>query len=520
MYNNIGAKNEGELRGYFRPNSSLEELQNCANLLTKVLYYGQTGNYSSKDIQDAVYWIVSAANQSNPSGGNSLTAQAMSGSMPTGVKLNVYLPVPAEFQLGGGYQIGGWDQALIRLEQEIDISTAAYVNGNNTSSPVVVSIPAGETSVSNITIEDKITYSGLASNQEYVVQSRLYNVNGNIVAKSWYQKRTADASGAGTWDAPGIPVKANSGIEQGVESLSEGTYYLYVDISSVDSNNNYNTVAYHDGKNDAAEQIKVTKETTTVNPVDVNFQLTKALTGKTLEANMFEFKLTTTASDEVVSLKNDSRWTSAKDSEKAGALNNPLTATIKKAGTYTFTIEENTGYIKSGLSAADYEGISYAPSKTFTVTVAENSGALSVTGVTGDGVTNDGNNVNVGTFTNKYEESQEYIAETSISVKKELKGGNISDYTGDNAFEFSIEADSAVDAEGNTISEIPLPENTTAKNDAAGKVNFGTVKFKVPGVYKYKVKEIIPDNQGELEYSTEEKIVTVNVSAKNAAGGE
>lgn len=56
----------------------------------------------------------------------------------------------------------------------------------------------------------------------------------------------------------------------------------------------------------------------------------------------------------------------------------------------------------------------------------------------------------------------------------------------------------------------PMPENTTAKNDANGNINFGTVSFTEKGTYKYTIHEV-QETLGGFTYDGEVYTVTVEV---------
>lgn len=83
----------------------------------------------------------------------------------------------------------------------------------------------------------------------------------------------------------------------------------------------------------------------------------------------------------------------------------------------------------------------------------------------------------------------------SITVRKTLDGSAPSA----GAYTFAL-----YDASGTKIKE--------ASNDASGNVTFGSITYTEPGVYKYTVKEIIPDNPDtSIDYDTSELPVTVTV---------
>ena len=153
---------------------------------------------------------------------------------------------------------------------------------------------------------------------------------------------------------------------------------------------------------------------------------------------------------------------------------------FKKAGTYRLEIVEEVGSLNN---------VSYDDHRYFvTVTVSDNDQGQLVTEVRYLGSK---------VFINRYTPDD---AKVVIEGKKELSGNRD---LGADEFEFVIEAVNV-----NT----PIPQKTTVKNDADGKIVFGEVIYTEAGTYKYKITETVPANKiAGVTYDTEIVEVTVIV---------
>ena len=169
-------------------------------------------------------------------------------------------------------------------------------------------------------------------------------------------------------------------------------------------------------------------------------------------------------------------------------------ATITKDQGWTVTFKDQPKYQADGTTEIEYtvDEVSYEPVDSF------DKGEC-----TGDAATGF-------TWTNREKPVEEGAeGKADIVLTKKVTNGNIADYT----FKFKIEAESATDAEGNAIKDIPLPAETEVANDAEGKIKFDTITYTKPGTYRYKVTEVIPDKKiDKMHYDTNAKFVTVRVT--------
>ena len=191
-----------------------------------------------------------------------------------------------------------------------------------------------------------------------------------------------------------------------------------------------------------------------------NFAFKKELTGRALKDGEFNFIIS--SEDKNAPLPEQTIVSNAADgSVKFGNI------TFDKAGTYYYNIAEETDPAKlPGGVTATTQG-----AKQVTVTVTDNGkGQLEAKVAKPDDVT----------FTNAYKPADttiEKLATTKVVkatqdgvTAPQLKGGD---------FSFTI----------SSSNNGPLPEQTTVKNDAAGSIAFGAIKFSKPGEYCYTIRE-------------------------------
>lgn len=169
---------------------------------------------------------------------------------------------------------------------------------------------------------------------------------------------------------------------------------------------------------------------------------------------------------------------------RTGAFGN---ITFKKIGTYRFEIVEEVGNLNN---------VTYDDHRHYvTVIVTDNDQGRLVTEVSYYGSS---------VFVNRYVPDE---AKVVIEGKKELDGNRD---LGADEFEFVIEAVNV-----NT----PMPEKTTVKNGADGKIDFGEIIYTAAGTYKYKITETVPANKiAGVTYDTEAVEVTVEVTYDSALG--
>lgn len=196
-----------------------------------------------------------------------------------------------------------------------------------------------------------------------------------------------------------------------------------------------------------------------VNGAD-NFSFKKDLSGRALNAGEFSFTISSEDKDAPLP-----EQTTVKNDEDGNIVFGDIT--FAKAGTYCYNIAEETDPAKlPGGVTPTTQG-----AKQVTVTVEDNNeGQLVAKVATPNDVT----------FKNAYKPADttiEKLATTKVvrasqdGVKApQLKGGD---------FSFTI----------SSANNGPLPEPTTATNDAAGNIAFGAIKFTEPGEYHYTITE-------------------------------
>lgn len=206
----------------------------------------------------------------------------------------------------------------------------------------------------------------------------------------------------------------------------------------------------------------------------------KTLTGRSLKADEFTFKLATRLADgsegEVLqTVKNDSSGNIAfsslsyKTLDEAAGENAVILSDAVREG-YAVKSVDDDGRTVYTLSYRVYEDGSALPGGVsmtsgtfdFTVTVTDN-GDGTLTAVTNypDGKSKFG-------FVNQYGTDDVDVNVTGSKTLSHAEGLTPNDITGKFTFTITALTDGA-----------PMPENTTAVNDAAGNVNFGKINFKL-----------------------------------------
>lgn len=182
-------------------------------------------------------------------------------------------------------------------------------------------------------------------------------------------------------------------------------------------------------------------------------------------------------------------------------------------GTYVYTMTEQDttipGVTKDGTVATityvvkdiDHKGKLTVVSKTVTPTTGAN-----------------GKNI---TFTNHY--SPKNVGYSISGVKNIVNTDTATSRTPqDGEFKFQLNAVSAHDSDGNTISinDMPMPAGSqngtqTVSNKGTG-FTFGQMVYTMPGAYTYHVKELAGTDK-TIGYSTQEYDVTITVTDQNGA---
>ena len=223
------------------------------------------------------------------------------------------------------------------------------------------------------------------------------------------------------------------------------------------------------------------KNTYSATKTNVQLSVKKALTGRKLKAQEFEFDLvdntevSPTVGKILQTVKNN-----------ANGEVNFKSLEYTKAGTYEYFIRENKG---------SAPGVTYDQKFiTVTVEVKEKSGKLEVSKVT---YMTDGEEIKKPTFNNRYTPVK---TSAKLEVKKVLTGRPLQE----GEFEFELK-----DLQRNKkILE-------TVKNTADGKVQFKELKYTKAGIYHYTISEKAGDVPG-VEY--EPNLISATVTVKDKGG--
>ena len=227
------------------------------------------------------------------------------------------------------------------------------------------------------------------------------------------------------------------------------------------------TVTYDGGK-------KTFKNTFTPKEITVPLKVTKALTGRTLQDDEFEFELYDVRNNLLETVKNKADGTI------------PFTALkFTKAGLYNYTIKEKDGKVPG----IDYDK---QPIKV-TISVQQEEDGQLVVNVIYLGLDESGKNkISKQNFTNKYTAKG---TEATFSVTKKLTGRALKD----GEFSFDLKEDGKADV------------LQTKKNDKDGKVQFDAIKYSAVGTHHYTITEK-NTGLGGVTYDTKTIKVTVEVT--------
>ena len=227
------------------------------------------------------------------------------------------------------------------------------------------------------------------------------------------------------------------------------------------------TVTYDGGK-------KTFKNTFTPKEITVPLQVTKALTGRNLQDDEFEFELYEGQNKLLQTVKNKADGTI------------PFTALkFTKAGLYNYTIKEKDGKVPG----VDYDK---QPIKV-TIRVQQEEDGQLVVNVIYLGLDESGKNqISKQNFTNKYTAKG---TEATFSVTKKLTGRALKD----GEFSFDLKEDGKADV------------LQTKKNDKDGKVQFDAIKYSAVGTHRYTITEK-NTGLGGVTYDTKTIKVTVEVT--------
>lgn len=206
--------------------------------------------------------------------------------------------------------------------------------------------------------------------------------------------------------------------------------------------------------------------TYSVSPVKVSLSGHKTLTGRALNVGEFSFQLKDAQNKVVSTATNDAKGNFAFDD-----------LVFDAAGTYSYTVTEDTSNLPAGVSA-----VTTGP-KSVTIVVTDN----------GDGTLSADVRKDALEFENSYEAG---AAMVQLSFAKTLSGRPTALTDGEFQFQLKDEQDNVV---------------ATASNDAAGTVTFPRMAFGKAGTYTYKVSELVGSAAG-VTYDAGVRKVTIKVA--------
>ncbi|WP_373110655.1 Spy0128 family protein [Streptococcus anginosus] len=227
------------------------------------------------------------------------------------------------------------------------------------------------------------------------------------------------------------------------------------------------SVTYDGGK-------KTFKNTFTPKEITVPLQVTKALTGRNLQDDEFEFELYDGQNKLLQTVKNKADGTIPFKALK-----------FTKTGLYNYLIKEKAGKVP---------GVGYdkQPIKV-TIRVQQEEDGQLIYNIVYLGLDESGKNkISKQSFTNKYTAKG---TDATFSVTKKLTGRALKD----GEFSFDLKEDGKADV------------LQTKKNDKAGKVQFDVIKYQTVGTHKYTITEK-NTGLGGVTYDTKTIKVTVEVT--------
>lgn len=339
-----------------------------------------------------------------------------------------------------GFVLG--EDVTYTLSFDVELTQAAYN----------AAAAAGKTTTLPTNSEGKLSYSVVNDNgttqtvvagadQSYQPQSVDVPVNVVSIQKTWV----------------GGTVRPDS---LAVELLRDGQTYKTVKL---DVSAGY-TPTYGDAVTNSGT-LSITN-TYSVSPVKVSLSGHKTLTGRDLKAGEFSFQLKDAQNNVVSTATNDADGNFAFDD-----------LTFDAAGTYSYTVSEDTSNLPAGVSA-----VTTGP-KSVTIVVTDN----------GDGTLSADVRKDALEFENSYEAG---AAMVQLSFAKTLSGRPTALTDGEFQFQLKDEQDNVV---------------ATASNDAAGTVTFPRMAFGKTGTYTYKVSEVVGSAAG-VTYDADVRTVTIKVA--------
>ena len=266
-------------------------------------------------------------------------------------------------------------------------------------------------------------------------------------------------------------------------------------------------VKYDDGTNIPEFTNTYRAQPATDNPTAVKKMTSSKGNKYTLKGEDFAFTLQQQSAPANVSNADQTKRNDQQGNIRFDQLSFPL------VGTYVFTVSEQDATIPGVTKDGTVATITYV------VKDVDHTGKLTVVSKTVTPTTGaNGKNI---TFTNHY--SPKNVGYSISGVKNIVNTDTATSRTPqDGEFKFQLNAVSAHDADGNTISvnDMPMPAGSqngtqTVSNKGSG-FTFGQMVYAMPGAYTYHVKELAGTDK-TIGYSTQEYDVTITVTDQDGA---
>lgn len=226
-------------------------------------------------------------------------------------------------------------------------------------------------------------------------------------------------------------------------------------------------------------------------PTTAALTISKVLTGRAMNEGEFSFTMAAAGDYGNAVSPTSITATNTVNEDGTGSVVFGDGFVFAEPGTYRFTISEDAGT----LGGVSYDGSDYTATA---VVTDDGAGNLSVDWTVADA---EDNAVSEITFENTYTTSATTPVE--LKVSKELQDGTLAD----GQFTFELTGSDGA----------PMPESTTATNNAQGVVSFGSITFDAVGEYDYTVTEV-NDGQDGITYD-EDATRTIHVSVTDDGEG-
>lgn len=226
-------------------------------------------------------------------------------------------------------------------------------------------------------------------------------------------------------------------------------------------------------------------------PTTAALTISKVLTGRAMNEGEFSFAMAAAGDYGNAVSPTSITATNTVNEDGTGSVVFGDGFVFAEPGTYRFTISEDAGT----LGGVSYDGSDYTATA---VVTDDGAGNLSVDWTVADA---EDNAVSEITFENTYTTSATTPVE--LKVSKELQDGTLAD----GQFTFELTGSDGA----------PMPESTTATNNAQGVVSFGSITFDAVGEYDYTVTEV-NDGQDGITYD-EDATRTIHVSVTDDGEG-